>query len=247
MESFKLYIEKNHKRNLFEGSDLTFSSSKDNILIQLADFITGTIGRIYDENKNDEHENIYLQLLGKNTASIRFYPVEYKPSNFLKELDEGNRFDRDIAVLCNNLALDYIDKNKGESKDDIDKINFLRLMLLYQKAYGLDRYFSTKAFLNHLNIQRDGSMSEHYFRTRIVGRLRDAGILIASSSRGNKSGYKLPTSLSDIHDYLQHGHNQIVPMLARIKICRNQIKLATHNELDILDHAQLSNLKGMIE
>lgn len=248
MNSFKRYIEKNHRRDLFQGSELTFTSSQKSVLIQVADFITGTIGRVYDGSKRDDHKEIYLQLLSRNTSSVLEYPIEYTSSNFLKNKeDNGSSFDSDIATLGINLALDFIDKNKGGSKDEVDKINFLRLLLLYQKAYGYNSYFKTHVLLNHLNTQREGLITLHYFRTKIIGKLRDAGVLIASNSSGAKSGYKLPASLNDIHDYIRHGHGQILPMLSRIKICRERVKLATHNKLDILDYDAFKELKEIFE
>ena len=250
MRSFKLYVEKNHTRSLFEGSELTFTSSTNNVLVQLADFITGTLGRYYDESKNDEHQTQYMSLLSSRLASINEFPTEYKTQNFLIEQGQSfSEYDREIATVSINLAIDFIDKNKGEGKDDIDRINFLRLLLMYQRALGPDRYITTAAFLNHLNAQRSTPMSNQYFRTKIVGKLRDSGVLIASSSSsvGGKSGYKLPASLQDIRNYIQHGNNQILPILSRIKICRERILLATHNQLDVLNFDEYIKLKGLLE
>ena len=44
MSEFKIYIEKNHKPNLFSGTEFGFMASPDSVLIQLADVIAGTLG-----------------------------------------------------------------------------------------------------------------------------------------------------------------------------------------------------------
>lgn len=51
MLEFKKYVEKNHQRNLFTGSEFYIQNSKQSYFIQLADFIAGSLGYIFDETK----------------------------------------------------------------------------------------------------------------------------------------------------------------------------------------------------
>ena len=67
----------------------------------------------------------------------------------------------------------------------------------------------------------------HYFQTKVIAQLRDAGVLIASSSRG----YKLPASESDLYDFVTHSNAIIEPMLSRVKRFRDQINTATTGEI----------------
>jgi hypothetical protein len=69
------------------------------------------------------------------------------------------------------------------------------------------------------------------FTSDIIGKIRDAGIIIA----GTNIGYKLALSVEDINDYLYHNKNVIFPMFARMKKARETIKVATSNEYDILE------------
>jgi hypothetical protein len=46
--------------------------------------------------------------------------------------------------------------------------------------------------------------------------------------------------------FLEHGNHQILPMLHRIQICREQVKLATNNSLDILDNTAFFKLKDIL-
>lgn len=52
MKEFKKYVIKRHERTLFSGSEFNIQNSRQNYFIQIADFIAGTLGYIYDETKN---------------------------------------------------------------------------------------------------------------------------------------------------------------------------------------------------
>jgi hypothetical protein len=245
MRSFKKYIEANHIRDLFSGSEFVFSNSGSNILIQLADFIGGTIGRCYDTTKNDTNLEEYLNILKPNLTAIRFFPNEYK-SLLHGEENEINTHDKTIAELATNLALDYVDNKEAKSTEDIHKISIVKLLLLYQSAFSHKVYITTNEIIKHLQSQSDKTISKQYFRTKLIGKLRDAGVLIASKSHGNEKGYKLPTKIKDIYDFINHGNAQIIPMINRIKICRDAIYKATHGEEDVLNKDAYSGLKSII-
>lgn len=78
----------------------------------------------------------------------------------------------------------------------------------------------------------------HYFRSKIIAKLRDNGVILASSNKG----YKLPSSSKDLYDFVNHSNSYIQPMIDRLLKCRNQIKLATKNKLDIFDHEEFKYL-----
>ena len=86
-------------------------------------------------------------------------------------------------------------------------------------------------------------MSKEQFSSKLIGHLRDKGILIASS----RDGYKIPTSASDMKKYINHGKNIVIPILRRIEECRNSILLATTNEYDILNDPEYQKLRDLIE
>ena len=64
MESFKKYFEEHSEpMNLLGESNLMFSDSKGDVLIQLADFISGTLAYVYDDHKKDSNAPNYLKML----------------------------------------------------------------------------------------------------------------------------------------------------------------------------------------
>ncbi|MEZ4905870.1 MAG: DUF3800 domain-containing protein [Spirosomataceae bacterium] len=242
MREFKTYVEKHHERNLFSGSDFNILNSKQSYFIQLADFVAGTLGYIFDENKKSEHSNEYEEILKPKISSLNFFPKEFSFKEF-QDTNVDTTFDPKIAEVCYLRVQDFIDKETGSDQQKIDQINFLKLLLLFQRASIRNRYVSTKEIFNHLNQSRHEGLKEEYFRTKVVGNLRDKGVLIASS----RDGYKIPSCSQDLDNFINHGKRIILPMLNRIREARNTIKLATGNELDILNKDTFNELKDLLD
>jgi len=230
MLEFKKYVTKNHEKHLFSGIEFDIKDSKSSNLIQLADFVAGTLGHIYDTHKKSDNSSGFLNILQPKISSIRMFPQKYNFENYdFSGIDDN--FDPVIAELSLRRINDFLNTAKGTEQKDIDQINFLKLLLIYQEAYHKPRYIKTNEIFNHLNQMRDTSIKEEYFRAKVIGNLRDMGILISSSNKG----YKIPTSKKDLESFIRHGNKIVIPMLSRIKNARNAIKLATSNDLDLLD------------
>jgi|SRR5690606_679034 len=242
MLEFKKYVEKNHQRTLFSGIEFKHANSKQSIIIQLADFIAGTIACIYDITKQNEFSDELLNLIKPKVTSINIFPRKLTLSDF----DESNfqqTFDKRISDVSFQRIFDFIEKSNSSDLQISDQVAFLKLLIWLQRANPKNVYISTKEIMRHLNSTREKPMNEEYFRSKIIGNLRDKGILISSSN----TGYKIPTSKRDLESFLKHGNRVILPMLNRIKEARNAIKLATLNELDILEDEKYKELKNLLE
>jgi len=241
MREFKKYVEKHHLRTLFSGSDFNIQNSKQSELIQIADFVAGSLGYIFDELKKSEHSTEFQQILSPIISSLNYFPKELSFKEF-KETNIDETFDERIAEVCFLRVQDFIDKEVGNDQQKIDQINFLKLLRWLQRANPKNRYITTTEILGHLNQSRANKIQEEYFRTKVVGNLRDKGVLIASG----RHGYKIPTSGKDLDTFVNHGKRIILPMLNRIKEARQAIKLATGNELDLLDKIEYTELKKLL-
>jgi len=242
MIEFKKYVEKNHERNLFSGSEFNIQNSEQSYYIQLADFVAGTLGYIFDESKKSEFSEDFEKILKPKISSLNFFPRELSFTELL-ETNVDETFDPQIAEVCYNRIQSFIENEIGIDQQKVDQINLLKLLLLFQRANAKNRYISTKEIFSHLNQSRHENLKEEYFRTKIVGNLRDQGVLIASS----RDGYKIPSCSKDLDNFINHGKRIVLPMLNRIKEARETIKLATNNELDILDKEIFSELKELFE
>jgi len=242
MREFKKYVERHHTRTLFSGSDFNIQNSKLNEFIQLADFIAGTLGYIFDSSKESEYSSEFQQILEPIISSLNFFPRELSFKEF-REANIDETFDERIAEISFLRIQDFLDRESGTDQQKKDQINFLKLLLWLQRANPVNRYVTTKEILGHLNQSRPERMQEEYFRTKVVGSLRDRGILIASG----RQGYKLPTSGKDLDTFVNHGKRIILPMLHRIQEAREVIRLATRNELDLLDKLEYQQLKELLD
>lgn len=242
MLSFKKYVQNNHIRNLFSGSDFLIKDSKNELGVQLADFIAGTLGYIFDDTKRSDASNEFLSKIKNKIISLKQFPS----INNIEEIDETDaysEFDKKVAEVSLNRIYDYLDTTIGNTQEKQDRINFLKLLLLYHQSNHHKKYTKADEFLKHLNVNRGKSLGKEAFTSKVVGHLRDKGILISSG----RSGYKIPSSVKDLKSFVNHGKTIIIPMLKRIKDCRETILLATMNEYDILEEPEYKKLKEIIE
>jgi hypothetical protein len=243
MRSFKKYVTDNHIRTLFSGSDFNIEKSHNEVGIQLADIVAGTLGYVFDNTKKSEHSADFLNILNSKLISINHFPRENEITLFNEsEIYAQSEYDENIAKLSLQRIFDYLDTVKGDTQDKIDSINFLKLLVRYHESSHQRKYTTAKEFRNHLNVNREKIIGNEDF-TNIIGKLRDKGILIASS----RNGYKLPTTVAEIKQFIRHGNTIIIPLLRRIAECRNAIKLTTNNSLDILDDSEFDKLKILID
>lgn len=244
MLSFKKYVHKTHVSDLFDGAEFSLDDSKGQKLIQVADFFAGTLGYCFDESKKGEHSDKFLEIIKPHLSGISHYP-SYEVS--LQANDDSEvHFDSRIAETSLSAALNFVKKKRISDQTDKDQVNLVRLLMLYQSSYKGRSFISTKELINHLQAGRDKEISEQYFRTKIIAKVRDAGVLIASNSSGARKGYKLPSSANDLYKFINHSNSVVIPMLKRVKSVMEIIKLATGNELDLLAKPEYAKMQSII-
>ncbi|KAB2805312.1 DUF3800 domain-containing protein [Phaeocystidibacter luteus] len=241
-EGFIKYINKKHIPDLFNQSEFRFSNSKSDLVVQVADIITGTLARCYESKKLSENRSKLLETLKSKITEIRFWPPDYRPFAFNPEKDYKN-YDPTISTLGINLAEQHLDKNKkSKIPFEIDQCSCLSYLLFHFKNINPESYVPTYELIEQIEKVRVSTISMHYFRSKIIAKLRDHGVVISSSNKG----YKLPSSKNDLFDFVNHSNSYIQPMIDRLMKCRNKVKLATKNELDILDIDEFKYLKMII-
>ena len=73
--------------------------------------------------------------------------------------------------------------------------------------------------------------------------MRDASVIIASGPKG----YKIPTSVSDLRQFVAHAQSIVPRMLFRLKTARDELRLASSGDLDILADKELDHLRKLVE
>lgn len=245
MQSFCKYVEEHSEiPNLYGDSEFSFQNSKSEVIVQLADLISGTLSFLYDEHKKSADVPDYLSVLNDKIIRIERYPKTYADYD-LDKCALASEYDKDIAEICLHQAVNFI----NEHKDDDDELRQAQLIVLKYLLFRFmnndtRNYISTKE-LNGQLTWKYGKVGERKFRKEIIGGLRDAGVIISGSH--NKKGYKIPSKKSDVEDFLNHNVSIILPMLGRLKKCRDKIMLGTNGEVDLYQADTYKELKVFIE
>lgn len=242
MKSFSEYVKKKQDViSLFGEAQFLFESSENDVLIQLADLISGTIAYNYDAHKVNEDVPDYIKMLQKKIIRIELYPKTYD-TYIVANSALAEEYDEDIATLCLKQAVEYINKYDESDDEEIQaQLIVLKYLLFRFMNNDLRSYISTKELKNQLKHTKYYDMSTQTFRTKIIGKMRDNGVIISGSSA--KKGYKIPAKESELFDFINHGTTIIMPMLERLKKCRDLVKLGTNNELDLFDKTEYTLLK----
>jgi len=241
MLGFKRYVTDNHIRTLFEGSEFYVNKSDEELGVQVADLIAGTLGYIFDEHKKNDFSQQFYDVIEPKIISINHFPKKYKLTEY-NEFKVDQEYNQAIANLSLRSVFDFLDLENADNQQKQDAINFLKLLMRYHESNHYKNYTTSQEFVEHLNVNRENKLSKEQFGS-LVGSLRDKGILIASS----REGYKIPTGHEEIKKYIKHGNSIVIPMLKRIELCRNAILLATNNSLDILDDPEFETLKELVK
>lgn len=243
MDELKSYLDRKYHEQLFNPWKHQFLDSKQDIFIQAADFISGTIRRCFEKTNPMEKIQECKQILNSN---IRYYNV-YPPvaADYIYETNsEESKYDYIIEERAIAEAYEYLAKYQGNDNIEIqNQIICLSAILKYQVDTMEDRWISTNELLYEHQKACGETISEQKLRN-IIGRLRSAGVLIASRGTG---GYKIPVREDDLYQYLNKQNTNISPMLFRVKKSRETILRATDGELDILDKPAYKKLKQAID
>lgn len=246
MKSFCKYVEDRQDiPNLLGDAEFYFQNSNNDLLIQLADLISGTIACEYDVHRKTVETPPYHRILEQKIIRTEFYPRTF--NNYTVENSAiAEDYDKTIAMLCWKQAADFIHLHENDDDDEMQaQIIILQYLLFRFMNNDLRDYITTKELKSQLAHTCFSDISTQTFRTRIIGKLRDSGVIISGSSA--KKGYKIPAKESELFDFINHGTAIIMPMLERLKKCRDLVKLGTANELDLFDKTEYSSLKKYFE
>lgn len=239
MDSFIKYIkEKQDIPNLFGEANFLFENSKNNIFIQLADFISGTLSYCFDKNKITEETPNYYKILQPKIIRLMQYPKNY--NNYILDTSSITEdYDYDVANICFRQAKIFLKKYENTDDNDIIAQKIVLEYLLFRFMNNDKRgYIPTKEIINQLKFTKNGAFSISTFRLKIICKLRDAGVIIASSSKG----YKIPSKKSELYDFINHGVSVAIPVMERMKKCRDIIKFSTNGDIDLFNNTEYKSL-----
>lgn len=233
LQSFSKYmLAKNQASDLFEESYLNVEDSKSSVLIQLADFISGSLSYSYEPNKIAQADGYnYKSILNRKVLMVRMCPRDFENYAPPKETSDPS-YDPVIAGISYRQAVAFREKSKVSNDEFVQRqIVVLDYLLFRFMNLSPRQYIPTKELQSQLAYRGFGRISAQVFRAKVIAKLRDERVIISSSSQG----YKLPTTQQELRDFISLGKNMVNPLLSRLHACHEIIKLGTNGSLDLFE------------
>lgn len=241
IEGFKLYVEDNHKPDLFSKTNIQIVDSRNQVLVQLADFLVGTTAKLYEEKVSGEFKNVFLEFLRSKKIRIDEWPPKYEiHSPALERMSESDSEVRSIALRAAAVFLDGAAVG-GDIEEEVQRATLSYLLFHAMFPIG-DEFISTQEIIDHLNFHGFSNINSHYLRSNVVSKLRDRNVVIASSSRG----YKIPTTYSDVIGFADLVDGIVSPLLARLERADGIFDLGSAGKIKILNEGRFNKLRLML-
>ena len=210
-EQFEKYFVK-RMDPLFPQVTLDFVKDEENYGVQIADLIAGTLGRCYFHNRDSENADLWLKILVSHCAGHKVFPPRF---NAEKEVFVGTtEKEQKIAKSLLKNAYRFLNENI-DSEDDFIVRQCITLHLLISQAHCSENgYIFSDKIMEYLEEQNFEKISKQVFTSKVIGKLRDARIIIA----GNVNGYRLALTEDDVESYIRHNDAIISPMINRLKL-----------------------------
>lgn len=243
--SFANYVRsKEIPLGLFDESAFRFENSKNSNIIQVADIISGSLAYNYDNKKIAEADGYnYRAMLSDKILRIKEFPETFDTFNVTQN-SLNSEYNPQIADICYRKARRFIETHQNEDdvevKQQIAVLNYLLFRFMNKSPRN---YIPTKELINQLMYLGYDKLSIQSFRNKIIAKLRDNEVIISSSS----SGYKIPSTEKELYDFVNHGKSIIMPMLHRLKICNDVIRMGTEGHIRLFERAEYQQLAKMFD
>ena len=236
------YLDTRFRSDLFSNPQFKTEDSKGNVLLQAADLFAGTLARVYDEAKVSERREEFKSLV-RDRVSVTLWPRGTEEGH-IPVAEHASEDDESIRRYCVQRAEEYLAAARlSEDRDDLARAIFLDALLASHSLGESGSFLSTRSLKREISLQLGEQVSDHRFRSVVVAKLRDAGVIISSCSKG----YRIPSSSADMREFASFSNSIIPPMVARLGKARTGIREATLGRVDILDGRALGQLKSIVE
>lgn len=241
MLGFREYIAANHIPDLFKSCAIEHVKSDHNVLVQLADFLAGTIRLVYEGSASKDLLQAFIKLAKKSKLAIEEWP----PQHFrrLDHRTEHQEHDEVVFKVAMNSAAKFISSNINTPDQELQVQLIVLKYLLFNAQFIHADYISSGELRDHLTARGYDELSEQQFKSLIISQLRDNGVLITSS----KKGYKIPQTHGDYMDFVDLVNGQSIPLLERLRRAKKILFEASLGEIRTFDDAQYAKLKRVID
>lgn len=241
-QGFRKYIDTNHKPDMFYKSKFDLVNSKSEILVQLSDFVVGTINKIYENKSSPELNEEYIKLISTKALDIDEWPTRYQ-AYFTKD-DTSNEYSDLIYRYSLAQAELFINNNEKSIENEIRvQAATLRHIVFHSRFINKNEYISTAKIIDYLFHAGFGLITTYVLRSKIIAPLRDSNVIVTSSNKG----YKIPCSFEDMEEFVERVNSIVKPLLSRLGRARKNLQTASKGEIEILKGANYPHLVDFIE
>lgn len=245
MEGFKRYVLDSRlvhgQGDLFRKPTFDFANSQSDALIQLADMVAGSLARIYDPKKRLAAKDEIHELLQAKALYVIDWPKRFRAVP--RPIAGGSPHDVAVRQYCMSSAHRFLQAN-GESEDPvaIAQVEALSFLLFTFEAVNEAEWVPMGRLHDAVAALGITFTSKHQLYTKVIAKLRDAGVIIASSPHG----YKIPRDVADVLAFVDRADTIVVPMLNRLQSARDALLLATGGGLDIVSEQRFASLRDAL-
>lgn len=229
----KSYLSENIADSLFDKYEM--SNDVKEPLIQFADLISGSFGRVVNLSFDSSIRDEIFEILKPNIIKTSFFPIKEKTSSQNLNI-YGNEVDEEIYNIVRSDAINLIENDNDEIHKEV-----LSLLVNHQKI-SPKHFVYTYELINSIRHLIGKEISIENLRI-VIRDLRYKGIIIVSNT--NKGGYKLAVNKNDVYLYFNHYLKYVLPMLQKVEIANNIFKSKTVGEFIPLE--DMDNLKNLVE
>lgn len=227
--SFKDYINKQHKPDIFYKAEFELVDSKEHVLVQLSDFVVGTLAKVYEGKSSPELTESYKDLISEKALDISEWPTRYQ-TYYPKDVTT-KEYSQLIYRYSLGKAEEFIESNEKSGDEDILlQVATLRHIVFVSRFIDKNRYTSSNALVKYLQEAGYGDVTDYTLRSKVIAPMRDSDVIITSSNKG----YKIPCDFHDMEIFVEKVNSVIKPYISRLARARNSLKLASNGELEIL-------------
>ena len=243
-EFYKYVRSKEQPLSLFDEFEFSMTDSKGSVIVQLADLISGSLSYKYEESKILKASNIdYRKRLSPIILMLKEFPLEYE--KFIEEeVKYDASFNKTIFDIAYRRAQDFIINAKEDYDTIVSEQKFVLEYLMFRFINNkTHRYIGTRELIGALENAGFKRRSIASFRMQIIAKLRDHRVIISSSQQG----YKLPSTVNELCEYITHTKTIIMPMISRLKKCIEVVKMGSNGDINLFDLPQYTELRSLLE
>jgi hypothetical protein len=225
----------NDTKTIFNEITLNFKPSIGTLGIQISDIISNSIFSCIEKN----NPLFTLSPIKGRELLIQLWPPKPQKFNEYKRLPAASRLDEVVSKFGLNLAYDYIKENMHDDDPDIiARVETIKLLRANALNINYDSHIKAAEIIKIKELAQFDVKDERAFMAKIIAPLRDGGIIIASSN----NGYKLPTSVNDIVEFVKTVNGKSLPYLGRLQMTRKELMAATDGNYDPVDPTEFECL-----